>query len=112
MPFHDGTGPNGYGAGSGRGSGQCKTGFNDDPFGKALFREKRGWLFGLAAPLLIAAIRDLAHPSGLWRQNVRALLSDKINKKPQILRDAQYSVVEQNLNNGKNLSGKSENEHI
>jgi len=65
---------------------------------------------------MIAAVRDLANPSGLLRQLVRVFLADKKSKKPKILCDAQYSVVEQNLNNGaqppKNLSGKTKNEHI
>jgi hypothetical protein len=60
----------------------------------------RGWFFGLAAPVIIAAVRNLANPSGLLRRIVRASLSDKKSKEPQILRDAQYVVVEQNLNSG------------
>ena len=116
MPLRDGTGPLGAGAGTGHGKGRCKRGLGSNGFGRALFTGKRGWLLGLAAPVMIAAVRDLGNPSGLLRQLVRALLSDKKSKKPQILRDAQYSVVEQNLNNGvqtpKKLSKKLDNEHI
>lgn len=116
MPLRDGTGPLGFGAGTGRGRGRCKSGLGDNGFGRSMFTGKRGWFFGLAAPVMIAAVRDLTNPSGLLRQLVRALLSDKKSKKPQILHATQYSVVEENNNNvaelPKNLSGKSENEYI
>ncbi len=113
MPQGDGTGPLGFGASAGRGRGRCKNGLGSNGLRRVMFGGKRGWFLGLAASVMIAAVRDLANPSGLLRQLVRALLSDQKSKKPQILRDAQYSVLEQKFNNGaqtpKILFEKSEN---
>lgn len=100
MPLRDGTGPFGSGAGTGRGRGRCSAGLGGNEFRRSIVRGKSGWFLGLAAPVMIAAVRDLANPSGLLRQLARSLLSDKKNKEPKVLRDAQYSVVEQNLDNG------------
>jgi hypothetical protein len=96
MPSGDGTGPWGLGPGTGRGKGWCKTGFGVANFGRSAFRGKNKWLVGLAAPLVIAAIRDLASPTGFLRQLSAAFLSGKRMKgPPNIRRDAEYSVLDQ-----------------
>lgn len=116
MPLRNGTGPLGSGAGIGRVKGRCKGGLGDNDFRRAMCRGKSGWFIGLAVPVIITAVRDLANSSGLLHKLVRALLLDKKNKRSQNRRDTQYSIVEQNLNKGvqapKNLYGKSENEYI
>lgn len=68
MPLRDGTGPWGLGPGTGRGRGRCRTGMRAAFFGPIMVRGRKRWLLGLAAPLIAAAIRDLANPKGLLRQ--------------------------------------------
>jgi hypothetical protein len=64
--------------------------------GQFAFRGRNGWLFGLAAPIVVAIIRDIASPTGLLRQLVAAFLPGKRIKYPQhILCETEYSVLDQ-----------------
>ena len=96
MPSGDGTGPFGLGPGTGRRKGRCNTGSCFGDIGRGAFRGKNRWLFGLAAPLVIAVIRDLTSPTGFLRQLSAAFLPGNRMKDPQtIRRDAEYSVLDQ-----------------
>jgi hypothetical protein len=96
MPRSDGTGPLGLGPGTGRGRGWCKTGIPLPGFGRAMFRGKNRWLFGMAVPVIVAAIRDLANPEGRLRQMARSLLAHSRDRNNAALRETGYTVIEQN----------------
>jgi hypothetical protein len=84
-----------FGNGTGRGRGWCKTGIGLTNFGRAAFRGKNKWLFGLAAPLVIAVVRDLVNPRGLLRKIASALITNKTIDRNRINRNAEYTVVEE-----------------
>jgi hypothetical protein len=95
MPFGDGTGPFGSGPGTGRGKGWCKTGFRFAHIGRTAIHGQNRWLLGLAAPVIIAAIRDLVNPKGLLRQIASVFLSNKTkNDGHQIRRNAEYTIAD------------------
>jgi hypothetical protein len=95
MPSGDGTGPLGRGPGTGRGKGWCKTGIGFTSMGRTAFRGRNRWLFGLAAPVIVAAIRDLLNPKGMLRQIASALLSNKTkHDERQIRRNAEYTIAD------------------
>jgi hypothetical protein len=116
MPLYNGTGPFGFGPGSGGRKGRCKGNLELKGFGTVINSGKSRLFIALAAPVMIAVVRDFINPSGFLRQCVRALLSDKKNMNPQILREAPYSVLEKNVNDGltfpKICPGKSKNGYI
>lgn len=95
MPFGNRTGPLGLGPGTGRRKGHCNTSFRFGDIGRAAFRGKNKWLFGLAAPLAIAVVRDLVNPRGLLRQVVSALITNKTIDRNRINRNAEYNLVEE-----------------
>lgn len=95
MPLNDGTGPFGLGPGTGRRRGWCNAGFRFGNIGCGAVRGKNRWLLGLAAPLVVAVIRDLASPTGFLRQFISAFLPGKGMRKPLNIRhDAEYSVID------------------
>jgi hypothetical protein len=95
MPAGDGTGPMGMGPGTGRGRGWCRTGAGFAAMGRTAFRGRNRWLFGLAAPVIIAAIRDLANPRGLLRQAASALLPHKSgNSGRHIRQNPEYTITD------------------
>jgi hypothetical protein len=95
MPLGDGTGPLGLGPRTGRGKGRCGAGARLGGTGRILFRGRKGWLLGIAAPAVAAVVRDLANPSGLLRQFIRGVLPHKKEKAmPPLSRDAEYVIVD------------------
>ncbi|MBD3315979.1 MAG: hypothetical protein GF344_09345 [Chitinivibrionales bacterium] len=100
MPLRDGTGPLGYGPGSGRGRGRCRGGVRlGCDVAQSVLRRRTGWLAGIAAPLIVAALRDLAKPSGLLgsrllRRFPRALSNGYEVKGKRSVRDADFAVVD------------------
>jgi hypothetical protein len=95
MPLRDGTGPWGFGPGTGRGRGWCRTGMRTPFLGPIIARGRNRWLLGLAAPLIAAAIRDLANPKGLLRRIAVSLVPDKRMKEMRRINDtAHYTVIE------------------
>ncbi|MBN1127643.1 MAG: DUF5320 domain-containing protein [Chitinispirillaceae bacterium] len=93
MPLRDGTGPLGFGPKTGRGRGWCRTGLRSVPLRPLAFGARNRWLFGLAAPVIVAAIRDLANPRGVLRHLAQAFLSDKKKDKRNISHVADYAVI-------------------
>lgn len=89
MPSGDGTGPYGLGPRPGARRRGC---------GRGAFRPvrlARQWPVGVAAPLVIAALRDLTQPSGVLRQLIartKARLRGRTAR--SALRDATYSVID------------------
>lgn len=109
MPMGNGTGPSGLGPGTGRGRGWCRTGIRRVGSAGRMFRGRGGLLRGVAATIIVAAVRDLTNPSGLLRRAVRALLPYKKNGGQHIIHDAEYSVLDENLqgsNSAPEQSGK------
>jgi hypothetical protein len=87
MPFGDGTGPYGFGPHPGtrrRGCGMSRR-----------VRFVRRWPVGVAAPLVIAAVRDLTNPSGVLRQ-LLALTKSRLRGRTSrsAVRDAVYTVID------------------
>jgi hypothetical protein len=95
MPLRDGTGPLGFGPKTGRGRGWCGTGLRSVSLRPLAFSARNRWLFGLAAPVIVAAIRDLANPYGVLRHLTRALLSEKKKNKHNISHIADYAVIKE-----------------
>ncbi|MBN1575211.1 MAG: hypothetical protein JW913_01570 [Chitinispirillaceae bacterium] len=93
MPRRDGTGPFGTGFGAGRGRGPCKKGYEFGNGWRMVFRDRGGWLLGMAVPVVAAAIRDAVNPSGLLRRIVRQALPSSTGGRPRTVTDAQYTVV-------------------
>lgn len=95
MPGRDGTGPFGIGPGTGRRRGSCRSGRRFDGAGRMMPHNRGGWFFGAAAPLAVAAIRDLVNPRGLLRNILREALGYVRRKSRRTVIDAQYSVLDE-----------------
>ncbi|MBD3319471.1 MAG: hypothetical protein GF350_00070 [Chitinivibrionales bacterium] len=90
MPYQDGTGPLGFGPGTGRGRGWRRK-FTSR---RMDFGIRRIGFFGSLIPVAVAAIRDLANPSGFLRSTTRKLIA----RKPEDLKkpvDASYSILDE-----------------
>lgn len=97
MPRGDGTGPFGMGPGTGRRRGACTPGTGFGASGRALFQGRNRWLLGLAAPMVVAAIRDLVNPRGLLRQCAAAFFPGKTAPgEKRIMHEAEFSVLDSN----------------
>lgn len=92
MPLFNGTGPLGFGLG--RGNGPCGRSVHFARREWAISRRKNNLLWGIAFPVLITAIRELANPTGVLRQFTRTLLHYKKNNKQCIIGNVKYSVLE------------------
>jgi hypothetical protein len=92
----DGTGPFGLGSRKGRRRGRCSSGLQFGDIKRGTFRGKNRWLLGLAAPFIVAVIRDFADPKGLLRQLVVVFFRERRMIDPQnISGDAEYSVIDE-----------------
>jgi hypothetical protein len=74
MPQFDGTGPVRFGYGNGH--GRCRRGINFRGVGRPNIRCRNRWLWGIALPVVVAAVRDLANPTVFLRQFTRTLLNN------------------------------------
>jgi hypothetical protein len=95
MPLGDGTGPLGMGSRTGRGKGGCRGSGRYSGYGRVMSCHNGGWFAGLAAPVVIALVRDLANPAGLLRRLARTLLPSTVSKPTRVIHDARYTVVDQ-----------------
>jgi hypothetical protein len=89
MPLGDGTGPRGWGPGTGRGRGGCRN-FSSLPVG---FGWRGMGIFGTMLPIAAAIVRDLANYNGLLRSFSRKLLPKKhtdLNRRV----NASYTIIE------------------
>lgn len=94
MPLHDGTGPWGMGAGTGRKKGTCFAGFDHRRMSQSVFRGRQSWLVGIAVPLVTTVLRDLLNPSGVIRRIVYESVHKRISDDSQnSVRQAEYSIV-------------------
>jgi hypothetical protein len=97
MPLHDGTGPWGRGAGTGRGKGGCYTRVGYNRVIHSGFSKKHGWLLGIMVPVGTAILRDLLNPSGVLRRIVHASLDKRIaDDSKKIVRKAECTVMNGN----------------
>ena len=95
MPLRDGTGPFGLGPSSGRGRGRCGSQYLG--INRAMFRQRNGWLFGIAMPLVTVIVRDLLNPSGLLRRIIHSSSTRLTeNQIQQVGRDTECTVLEAN----------------
>lgn len=95
MPLRDGKGPFGSGPRSGRGRGPCGSQYGI--VSQDIFRGRNCSLLGIALPLLMVAVRDLLHPSGLLRRIIHSSRTHPIeNRLRPIERDTEYSVLNKN----------------
>ena len=94
MPLRDGTGPLGFGPGSGRGKGGCYTGFGYRSMSRTIFHGRPGWLLGIVVPLVAAVLRDVLNPSGMIRRIIHVSPALKINNRnDKTISDAEYTEV-------------------
>jgi hypothetical protein len=94
MPSGDGTGPLGLGPKTGSGRGLCNNAILSGTPRRAAFGGRKHWLIGLAAPIVVALIHDLANPTGILRHFPSAFLQKRAAKNPQRIRcDTEFSVL-------------------
>ena len=97
MPLHDGTGPLGRGAGTGRGKGVC-CGFGYKAFSHSVFHARHGWFLGILLPVGTAILRDLLNPSGVLRRIVNTSLNKSMADDSQkIVRETECTVMNTDL---------------
>ncbi len=103
MPSGDGTGPWGFGPGTGRGRLGCRGAGRRQLFRPGLPTGRR-WQAGIVAPLLIAAFRDLTNPSGFLRRLLSLANTRKGNQpRPRVVRDADYDTIDEKQNSSKRV---------
>lgn len=94
MPLRDGTGPLGFGPGSGRGKGGCYTKFGYRSMPRTIFHGRPSWLLGIAVPLVAAVLRDLLNSSSMIRRIVHLSLTPKIkNIAFRNMHDAEFNEM-------------------
>lgn len=94
MPLRDGTGPLGFGPGSGRGRGGCYAGFGYRSMSRTIFHGRPGWLLGIVAPLVSVVLRDLLNPSGVLRRIAHASLDKRIaDGSKKSIREAECTIM-------------------
>jgi hypothetical protein len=95
MPYRDGTGPSGFGPGTGRGRG----GYGLSPLVGTGFSARRMGFLGAFVPVVAAAVRDLANPDGLLRTAGKKLIARKTDnsKKPV---DGSFTILDETDSKG------------